>query len=237
VACYSIGDDGGVEAEIPDVCSLEPGSKAVCAVARHHLRSRLTGPQHDLIVVRCRTHQRAFTLYPPGFVPYGRVPLMLRSPNGGTAVDLGAETLFSAATDAAAGTIWPESDPRFWNVGGVRSTQRRRVARAALLLGIATLTEASRERVAAAIEVPFTRLRDRSGEAMSRSVITCAQAVWATFEEAQSGTRDLLSRLLAAGEIVGLWAQPLRWEPALRRFRSLSSPFRQPGTSSTRAPP
>lgn len=237
IASYTIGDAGSVEAEIPDVCDLSPGSKAVCAVAPHHLRARLTGPKHDLIVVRCRAHGRAFTLYPPGFVPYGRTPLVLRAPDGDAPDDLFAETLFSAASDAAGGKTWPDSEPRFWRTGGARSTQRRRVRLATLLLGLAAMADPLRERIAIAIDIPFTRLQDRSRVAMSRSVIACGRVVLATIEEAQIGTRDLLSRLLAAGEIVGLWGPPLRWDQATRRLRSLSAPFRQPGTPPTRAPP
>jgi hypothetical protein len=52
------------------------GQGAQCVVRVHHRRERKTGPEHALVVAECLTHGAAFTLYPPGFVPYGRAAIV-----------------------------------------------------------------------------------------------------------------------------------------------------------------
>jgi hypothetical protein len=71
---YRVCGEGRLEPELPKQCIAgatgtgEPG----CVVAVDHRRARKTGPEHPLVVAKCRKHGGAFTLYPPGFVPYGR---------------------------------------------------------------------------------------------------------------------------------------------------------------------
>ena len=43
-----------------------------CRITSHDYRVRKTGPEHPLAVKRCHLHERYFTVYPPGQVPYGR---------------------------------------------------------------------------------------------------------------------------------------------------------------------
>jgi hypothetical protein len=71
---YRVCGEGRLEPELPTQCIAgatgtgEPG----CVVVVDHRRGRKTGPKHPLVVAKCRKHGGAFTLYPPGFVPYGR---------------------------------------------------------------------------------------------------------------------------------------------------------------------
>lgn len=59
---------------MPDRCIAGASEKdARCVVRIHHWRERKVGPGYPLVVAKCTTHGTAFTLYPPGFVPYGRV--------------------------------------------------------------------------------------------------------------------------------------------------------------------
>jgi hypothetical protein len=46
---------------------------AACELVVHHWRERKAGPQIPVMVMQCKTHRRAFTLYPLGHIPYGRV--------------------------------------------------------------------------------------------------------------------------------------------------------------------
>jgi hypothetical protein len=48
----------------------------------HHTRERKAGPQIQVTVAQCRTHRRAFTLYPLGHVPYGRLAVAPVTPDG-----------------------------------------------------------------------------------------------------------------------------------------------------------
>ena len=62
-----------VPAVMPPSCvHASPGDPA-CVLVVHHTRERKAGPQIPVTVAQCRTHRRAFTLYPLGHVPYGRL--------------------------------------------------------------------------------------------------------------------------------------------------------------------
>lgn len=52
-------------------CAQAQGAEP-CALRQHGWRSRKTGPCFDLLVMACGTHPHFFTVYPSGFVPYGR---------------------------------------------------------------------------------------------------------------------------------------------------------------------
>ena len=86
-------------------------------------RDRKTGPEHPLRVVRCLTHENAFTLYPEGFVPYGRVPVLVVKP---AEPDDQSEkdNLVGAGEAACRGERWPD-EPIEGDRGPVGRTQRR----------------------------------------------------------------------------------------------------------------
>ncbi len=56
-----------------------------CKIRKHDWRRRKSGPSIGLRVLRCLTHGHDFTVYPPGYVPYGRQVLV--------PVDLGGHRL------------------------------------------------------------------------------------------------------------------------------------------------
>lgn len=66
--------DGHLQCRILD-CPWA-GRDEACAVVQHDRRVRKTGPTHPLVVLRCLVHACSFTVYPPGFVPYGRRQLV-----------------------------------------------------------------------------------------------------------------------------------------------------------------
>lgn len=43
-----------------------------CCLKVHCLRTRKTGPGYPLTIIVCTLHHRYYTLYPPGYTPYGR---------------------------------------------------------------------------------------------------------------------------------------------------------------------
>jgi hypothetical protein len=53
-----------------------------CRISVHHLRHRKTGPCFPIAVLRCAVHRGAFTVYPLGHRPYGRVGLAPVFPDG-----------------------------------------------------------------------------------------------------------------------------------------------------------
>ena len=127
-----------------------------------------------LVVARCHRHGVAFTVYPPAYVPYGRVAVLAvdlegrrvkAAPDSPVPV---ANTLWEAAVDAEAGRRWPET-------GGLvasRRTQGRWLTMGAQLLGLCSETEAPlREPLATALRVPTLTLRDAAEILKTRLVL------------------------------------------------------------------
>ena len=198
-----------------------------------HLRTRKTGPCFALTVLRCLTHNRAFTLYPPGFVPYGRVAVAPVAPDGSAVVQAVVDaqafagTLFDAALDAAQGEAWPRQceggTDRWWG------RQCRHVDAALSICGVApTLLAPAREAQAAALDVPTLLLLEHAAAiAAAPGYRSRGRAVRAVLDRVPAGPCPL-QRVLAAGHLAGLWGPPLLWEPGIGRLRCLS--FRGDGT-------
>ena len=110
-----------------------------CLLCPKDRRLRKTGPKIELLVVHCRVHRCCFTLYPPGHVPYGRVPLVLLTLDGRRVErDRGPPyqgTLFQAARDAKDGRFWPRESEE-GSRQARRTTQARQLERVGLILGL-----------------------------------------------------------------------------------------------------
>jgi len=81
VTTYVPDEQGRLVAKVPERC---PAAKTgePCQLRVDHCRERKTGPCFPLAVMRCSTHQVAFTVYPPGHYPYGRVAVAPVAPGG-----------------------------------------------------------------------------------------------------------------------------------------------------------
>lgn len=217
-ATYTPDASGELVPARPDVGPCRAWDARPCVICLDHLRERSTGPCFALTVLRCVTHHFAFTLYPPGHVPYGRVAVV---PVVGTA------TLFEAAADAAQGKAWarecPGGSSKWWG------TQGRHVAAAARLCGTSpALNAAAQQAQAAALRVEMLLLVEQARAiAADPGYRSRGQAVGAVVARILAGP-CVLERILAAGHLAGLWGLPLLWEPRTRRLRSLS--FRGDGT-------
>jgi hypothetical protein len=86
------------------------GSAGVCTINIHSYRDRKCGPGFKLAVFQCKSHVLTFTVYPPGWLPYGRRPLV------------GDDSTFQAVDDLSRGVRWPEVSGR---LGFTRKTQDR----------------------------------------------------------------------------------------------------------------
>ncbi|MDP2958880.1 MAG: hypothetical protein Q8N53_20820 [Longimicrobiales bacterium] len=183
-----------------------------------HYRARKSGPRFAVAVVGCSAHPLGrYTLYPPGHVPYGRKPAVPCSPSGGLLRDAVTgeppweATLFAAAVDAAGGERWPSDspagDPRRWR------TQGRRLELAGRLVGVhAEIDDAARERIATRLGVPTLRLRTAAREWAASWTMRGAAVLAVLLAVSVDGA--LLDRILAAGALGGLWAEPRRWDAA-----------------------
>lgn len=212
---YRADEAGVLHPQLPSRCIYATGAQT-CSIIVDHYRPRKTGPCFPLAVVGCSAHpHRRYTLYPPGHVPYGRVPVAPYSPSGELLVDAATRkppweaTLFAAALDAAKGEWWPSEslcdDPRR------RRTQGRRLELAGRLVGVHPLLEEGvREQIATRLRVATMKLLRGAG-AWARSWKTRGAAVLAVLV-AIPIQASLLYRMLAAGAAGGLWAQPRYWD-------------------------
>ena len=200
-----------------------------CRIGQHHCRTRKTGPHWGWVAVaRCATHGRAFTVYPPGQVPYGRTPLIELAPDGsalrsGEAATRPATPLVvPAARDAANGTRWPREEAADAE-GGVRSTQHRQVARAAAMLGLVVGTPPTPALVASVTGLGEGQLVGIA----ARLASTHDLKAWGD-EVARVAAKlecqvplTLLDRLAVLGHLAGRWGRPYRWLPGPRRLLEL----------------
>jgi len=241
---YEADEAGVLHAVLPSRCVFAAAGE-VCSVFIDHRRERKTGPCMPIAVVGCSVHPvQRYTLYPPGYVPYGRKPVVATSAAGPvlrkaqTGDALWETTVMSAAVDAADEERWPSGSP----AGDTRRrrTQGRRIERAGRLVGAhPALDEPTRERIAARLGVPAMTLR-AAARSWGASWTTRGAAIVSVLLSL-SLHADLPDRILAAGAVAGIWAPPHRWEPSRHSWIvSPSEPAERPpfkGLSSRGPPP
>ncbi len=230
VTPYEADGDNRMVPQIPDICPIRVKDGQSCRLFLDHRRSRKTGPCFPLTVLRCRTHETAFTLYPPGYTPWGRKKWAPVAPDG-TALtsESGAlrfqDTYFEAATVAAEGIVWArekEFDEDFRNPSF--PTQQCHLERALRLLGLKG-EPAWAEAVAQTLSIPGQRLHDAvQAIRWPSDLCTLGQAVIDVLTDIPVVLRDLFERLAACGAAVGLWPPLHVWRPCLRQlqFRTFS---------------
>ena len=215
---------------MPSSCLRRVAGDPPCCLWEDHRRERKTGPLFALTVVRCGLHRRAFTLYPPGHVPYGRIAIAPVSSDGALIKDAPSDvrtpgeapiappsfsdTVFGAAIDAAAGRAWPRAHPArpaHWR------TQGRRLVRSAQLIGIAPTTADDevrhREQMARHLGVPTLLLVEQARRWNKARGYRERGAAIARVIAEMDASRRLSDQLLCAGALGGLWGPPSRWCP------------------------
>lgn len=225
-------------ASVPERCfAAGPGDACRLRIGFH--RDRKTGPCFPLAVLRCATHRRASTLYPPGHVPYGRTavaPVDARAelivsdrsvPDGSRGRPAWELTVFAAAVDAEQGRLWPkEASERIPATDSPRRrTQGRHLTLASEMLGLASVQSSrTRERIAWALAVPSLVLREAARDLEDTARYVEEGRIVARVLGQLRPVRGLGDQLLAAGEIAGLWGAPRRWDPGGFEIRR---PFRE----------
>lgn len=213
--------------EMPSWCVR--GSRGKCRLRIDHFRERKTGPCYPLAVVVCSGHELAFTLYPPGHVPYGRVAVAPVGSGGEMIAEPGSEgstsarwawgmTVFAAAMDAAHAVAWPRGSP--WQDRRRWRTQGRHLEVAARLVAVgAGIGARKREQVARLLGVALLVISS-AAESYRNAVGYRARAVAVLDVVAELYRADSVGdRLQAAGSAVGLWGAPSRWDPGGEAFR------------------
>ena len=206
-----------------------------------HCRQRTTGPCFPLTVIRCQTHRRGFTLYPPGHVPYGRRAVAPVAPDGSPLAKQARQnaerfrgTLFDGALDAADGRAWhrEHAGPTdcWWN------SQLRGLEVATRLVGVAAENDdGAREQLAELLDVDTLLLREQAQQLRhGAGYRKRGQAVRAVLD-ALPRSALLPDRLLECGYQIGQWGAPYRWLADTAVL--VRMPFRAAGTPRARPPP
>jgi hypothetical protein len=222
VAPYFLGADGLWRPERPTVCSCLLGH-GPCQISFHRWRKRKCGPQHAVACFRCIEHGCWFTVYPPGWLPFGRRRMVHVSPDGfdvedhAPGVESWGETAFGAAIDANASRLWPLSagdfvawEDRFGHAPyGVRRTQSRHVDGVLGLFAVHAELSAERARVAALLDLDLSAIvmaakRSRDGPPLVASGAKGAELLSA----AGRPSRRLLPGLIRLGADRQYWGPP-----------------------------
>ena len=219
VSPYTIDTEKGILSPVlPTVCPKHSTDDHDCRIKNSHRRFRKTGPEFALFVAVCKEHDIGFTLYPPGYYPYGRHKLAQVSPDGSLLVEEAdshrfSDTLFDAPLDAAVGDVWCQEStenslkPRL-------TTQNRHLERIARLFGVGAAGEVrQREEVSQILMIPGQLLHD------------CTVSLQDVFSPRIKGTIicrildkipffvNIFERLVEIGAGAGLWPAPLFCNP------------------------
>lgn len=206
---------------LPDVGPCTRLDGPACCISLNHIRPRSTGPCFPVSVVRCATHGVAFTLYPPGHVPYGRKAIGSTAPaEGMTGAGTFVGTMFDASLDAAQGHPWSRESPggsdKWWG------TQGQHLQVATHLCGVAPeINKTLREMLASALKVRTLLLLEGSADVAAKpGYRSRGRAVGAVLEQLPSGP-CAIERLSVAGHLIGYWGTPYVWDPGISRLRQL----------------
>lgn len=243
VTRYSAVEGGQFVPAIPTQCtSWAESDGSACSIRIHSRRWRKTGPGYPLVVAECREHGVAFTLYPPGYVPYSRVAVapvdaegqLVREvedvgsgreglddeDEGKTAGQLSWDTtIFRAARDAERRLAWPRRNTK--DAMGSWRTQGRWLAIAAACLGL-TSGDSDHWPLVGLLGVPGLVWREaRAKYADARGYVVRGQAVMLALGALYAAGHRLLDMLLAAGFKAARWGEPQYWDPRARMLRGL----------------
>jgi hypothetical protein len=117
----------------------------LCHITKGRQRVRKVGPVHPLWLFKCLAHKCWFTIYPPGWVPFGRRALVDLDPIGEAVLgnDNWKNSAFGAAIDEQEKQIWPETCAEILKLAtmavfsyGTRKTQIRHIQGATYIFGL-----------------------------------------------------------------------------------------------------
>jgi hypothetical protein len=163
--------------------------------------------------MRCKMHNKGFTLYPPGFVPHARKKIAPVGPDGALLSESSdskpfESTYFDAALDGCAGRPWP-AQSIFGSLDSRFRTQQRHMDRAALILGIGSeINEKQREQIAHVLSIPGQVMYDSALLFENhRNYHIKGKAICNLLDEIDM-TASVFERLAMAGFFAGIWPKP-----------------------------
>ena len=224
-----------VPAVMPPSCVHASKGDPACVLVVHHVRERKAGPQIPVTVVQCRTHRRAFTLYPLGHIPYGRLAVAPVTLDGQVLLSTESEptvgdrrspawraTQLGAAFVALDDPTVKLTDRRWW------ATQMpERLDQSAALLGVHPgLPMPDADAIAFRLELPRLVLRQAADDyAHARGRAARGRVLVGVLDQLGADA-CLLDRILAAGVCAGCWGTVTRWDRGSRGARGRVFPGR-----------
>ncbi len=204
----------------PPHCPHSDKSSPNCAIWVKGYRDRKTGPDCLLALFVCKTHGRAFTVYPFGYTPYARQLVWPVFMNGEVVFDKEPASVdfrrsyFAAAIDASLGIRWPESrDPDLIGDNevflGVFKTQKRFIQGLCTLLGMDSKTEDGRQGLIARIlNVPALGIRDADQRIRDGPTYRKKGREIEDLLRIQKLPGQGLTQILGLGELTEFWGKP-----------------------------
>jgi len=210
-----------------------------CHVVAKDWRSRLFGPIHDLRVLGCKTHKIFFTVYPPGWGPLLRRPVIELAPDGsvihGDGEDIPTNSSnqddhgglapqvkehldyppFRAAIDLAAGIQWPpdRETSYAYNIPeppGVYRTQARHIVKVSRFFGLSDgLDDDYRLKTAMTLNVPTQEIIDGAVRARDGPGLKGVAAEISRLLGKTAPLQMTLKRILDQGARANFWGTPV----------------------------
>ena len=186
-------------------------------------RNRVHGPGFPICSMLCIDDNVSFTVYPPGWTPFGREPVVALDHRGRIVTpDEGEcpweDTVFDAVIDASSGDTWPDAvtlgpsapvdddveHPR------CRRTQRRHIAGAMRLFGIdAAGTRRERELVCRTMTLDLVPLEIAASHIRDGPSLKVRGEEGAKVLEQLPSVVATINGLLALGRSRGFWGPAL----------------------------
>lgn len=206
---------------IPQYCPKHLLEAGECKVVIHFWRERKTGLLRFLAVAKCNEHNKAFTLYPPGMLPFKRQALVVNIDIDGKVVNaedietLTKETLFEAAYDKSIGEEWPKEQPADSPVTSKRfDTGSRHIRQSAQLLALnPDMTSNVNQAITEVLDLNPLMVSEQRQLIGSSSTDKCRSLAISSILKELSWSETLFERLVAAGNIAELWPKMYRVNP------------------------
>lgn len=200
VARYRADGSGNYLPEAPALCrvSFDP---SFCKIFFHCSRARKAGPIHKLAVFHCSAHKIYFTVYPPGWAPWLRLPLQAMNPEGYPIDD---DDIFVASKDLAFNKKWLETNAKKM----VFRTQRGHVHFSAKILGFHPHLK-SLHPISLVLDLPELDLRASAERARDGPLRIMGKEGVAILQALRDQNEKKLSKLYHAGREIGLWGTPI----------------------------
>lgn len=213
---YDVAAERWLVAVPIDNCAMNHlGSKTSCHVVKGRQRLRKVGPVHPFWIYKCLIHSCWFTIYPTGWLPFGRRILVDLDPKGEAVIaeDCWEDTGFGAVVDEAKKKHWPETCAELLRsiskdvfYYATRKTQIRHVQGGVCLLGLNADATGWQENVRLGLGIDQksyqeANARIRDGPELSALGAACTGLL----RSFQQPSRRLFLEMVRLGQELGFW--------------------------------